>query len=102
MNSLFQASVAAGPSERSVSLRWWYSDDLWHRRQVGSGGLIEFELAIQVGRCDRWRSGWQADGVEKRLNRRGRSESSYHLHATRATGTHGDIILKHSRQQLGP
>ena len=59
MNSLFQASVAAGPSERSVSLRWWYSDDLWHRRQVGSGGLIEFELAIQVGRCDRWRSGWK-------------------------------------------
>jgi len=29
-----------------------------------SGSFIEFELAIQVGRCDGWRSGGQADAVE--------------------------------------
>ena len=32
--------------------------------QAGSGGLIEFELAIQAGRCNRGRSRWQADAVE--------------------------------------
>ncbi len=36
---------------RSAALRGWYTDVLWRRHQGGSGGLIEFELAIQVGRC---------------------------------------------------
>ena len=35
---------------------------------VGSGGLIEFELAIQVGRFDGRGSGGQADGSEEGLN----------------------------------
>ena len=30
------------------------------KEQAGSGGLIEFELAIQAGRCNRRRSRWQA------------------------------------------
>ena len=69
--------------------------------QAGSGGLIEFELAIQAGRCNRGRSRWQADAVEvgphgTRLDKRRQD-----LHATRATGTH-HIVLKHSGQQLGP
>ena len=32
--------------------------------QAGSGRLIEFELAIQAGRCNRGRSRWKADAVE--------------------------------------
>ena len=49
-----------------------------------SGSFDEFELAIQVSRCDGWGSGWQADPVEKRLNRRRRSEGSNDLHLPEA------------------
>jgi hypothetical protein len=47
-----------------------------------SGGLIEFELAIQAGRCDGRAPVWQADGNEKRPNGRRLRESSDHLHVT--------------------
>ena len=71
--------------------------------QAGSGGLIEFELAIQAGRCNRGRSRWQADAVEvgphgTRLDKRRQD-----LHATRATGTHHVEALSaaHTRIQTG-
>ena len=46
---------------RSAALRWWHTDVFWRRHHGGSGGLIEFELALQVGRG----SCWQADLVER-------------------------------------
>jgi hypothetical protein len=53
---------------RSAALRGWHTDVLWRRHDGGSGGLIEFELAIQVGRCDGRGSGGQVDGSEEGLN----------------------------------
>ncbi|MBT7861799.1 MAG: hypothetical protein HN712_15870 [Gemmatimonadetes bacterium] len=47
-----------------------------------SGGLGEFELAIQVGRCDGWGSGRQAHRAEERLNGRRLGEGGDHLHPT--------------------
>ena len=67
-----------------------------------SGSFVEFELAIQVSRGDGWGSGWQADRVEKRLNRRRRREGSNDLHVTRTAWADGDVVLKNSGQELGP
>ena len=50
-----------------MALRGWHTDVLWRRHDGGSGGLIEFELAIHVGRCDGRGSGRQADGSEEGL-----------------------------------
>ena len=61
-----------------------------------SGGLIEFELAIQVGRCDGWGSGWQADGVEEGLNGRRLCEGGDDLHMPGAAGADADVVLKNS------
>ena len=67
-----------------------------------SGSFIEFELAIQVGRCDGWRSGGQADAVEVGDDRARLGESGDDLHMTVAGGADGDVVLEHSGQQLGP
>ena len=47
--------------QRCAALRFGHNDMLSHRRDGGSGGLIEFDEAIQVGRG----SCWQADLVER-------------------------------------
>ena len=49
-----------GRREGPVALRW--------SAPLSSGGLIEFELAIQAGRYDGRGSGWQTDGREEGLN----------------------------------
>lgn len=69
---------------------------------VGSGGLIEFELAIQVGRFDGWGSGWQPDGAEEGLNGCGLDQGSHDLHVPGAAGAHTHIVLKNTSQELGP
>ena len=61
-----------------------------------SGSFIEFELAIQVGRCDGWGSGWQADGVEEGLNGRRLCEGGDDLHMPGAAGADADVVLKNS------
>jgi len=44
----------------AIPLQFGHTDVLWHRRHGGSGGLVEFELAIQVRQGNGWGSGRQA------------------------------------------
>jgi hypothetical protein len=68
---------------------------------VGSGGLIEFELAIQLGRCDGWGSDGQADSGEEGLDGNRLGEGGDDLHVTGARRADGDVVLEHSGQELG-
>ena len=86
-------------------MRAGHGDLLWlghsgvlseRRLRRRSGGLVEFELAIQVGRGDGWGSGWEADRMEKRLNRSRHSEGSNDLHVPGAGGADADVVLKDS------